>query len=591
MGEPANAQIILRHVSGSKVNKIDQFDLGHTGDISLGRDISSMIAFDGPRDDVVSRRHAVIRIKSKDPLRFAIEDLDSSNGTFLDGERVTGEREILPDDVIELGAGGPKLSFDVQPRPADLASRTRVLSTIETTATRVVTAAAAMDAATTQKIAPPQKVGVGKNTVMMLLSDERKRVGQKWIAALAAVIAFVAVGGGVLYWQMSRTTQRLQDEADEQSRRVAQQNERIQTNVATQIGISPADVVSKYGNSTVFIDLRWRLYDKETGRPVFHKTFPFEDEGKRKNLPAYLKLESGKIVRWLTTEDEDRTNLEIGKGGTGSGFVIGKDGFILTNKHVAAGWMTDFTPNDNGARNGVLVSVHVRRGKPHYKVEKIDVYKASGTDDLWSWVPEQDGGMVFHSKVPVVSNAGKKVFYGRNEILEVRFPGTRLGINATLVRGSTDADAALIKIDSPQPLTALDLSADDALKVGERVVVLGYPGVSTKTLSITQSNEAGTSRSRVENIPEPTVTDGIISRLGAESHQQGAVRVHSTMGDAFQLSINTTGAGNSGGPVFNASGKVIGLFTYGVTGRDGTRVSHAVPIKHARALLNPQRTE
>ena len=62
-----------------------------------------------------------------------------------------------------------------------------------------------------------------------------------------------------------------------------------------------------------------------------------------------------------------------------------------------------------------------------------------------------------------------------------------------------------------------------------------------------------------------------------------------TLGDAFQLSINTTGSGNSGGPVFNAAGKAIGLFTYGGC-RANACVSYAVPIKHGRFLLTPQRT-
>jgi S1-C subfamily serine protease len=52
------------------------------------------------------------------------------------------------------------------------------------------------------------------------------------------------------------------------------------------------------------------------------------------------------------------------------------------------------------------------------------------------------------------------------------------------------------------------------------------------------------------------------------------------------MSVNSTGAGNSGGPVFNAKGQVIGLYTYSSLGRE---VSFAVPIVHGRELLNPQR--
>jgi len=49
---------------------------------------------------------------------------------------------------------------------------------------------------------------------------------------------------------------------------------------------------------------------------------------------------------------------------------------------------------------------------------------------------------------------------------------------------------------------------------------------------------------------------------------------------------------NVGIALFNASGKVIGLFTYGARGCDvggDVCVTYAVPIKHARFLLSPQR--
>jgi S1-C subfamily serine protease len=55
------------------------------------------------------------------------------------------------------------------------------------------------------------------------------------------------------------------------------------------------------------------------------------------------------------------------------------------------------------------------------------------------------------------------------------------------------------------------------------------------------------------------------------------------------MSINSTGAGNSGGPVFNEKGQVIGLFTYGASRQGDASVTFAVPIRHGRQLLNPQR--
>jgi len=120
--------------------------------------------------------------------------------------------------------------------------------------------------------------------------------------------------------------------------------------------------------------------------------------------------------------------------------------------------------------------------------------------------------------------------------------------------------------------------------------VLGYPGVSSRTVEIVQTNEAGAQRQRAEFVPEPTVTEGIISRLGTEAQSNSGVTKIGTAGDAIQLSINSAGQGNSGGPVFNSAGKVIGLFTY-TRAAAGANVTLAVPIKYAREFMQPQRLQ
>ena len=159
MQDQPKTQIVIRHVGGANINKIEQFALDAVKEISFGRDTRSTIVFDSPHDDVVSRKHAVLRVKSEDPLAFAIEDLNSSNGTYVNGKRITGEVEIAPDDRVQFGSAGPELIFDVQPRPASLASKTRVMSAIETSSTRVVAAAGtsvadAKSVQTTQKLPP-----------------------------------------------------------------------------------------------------------------------------------------------------------------------------------------------------------------------------------------------------------------------------------------------------------------------------------------------------------------------------------------------------------------------------------------------------
>jgi len=53
------------------------------------------------RCDDVSRRHAEVRAHGS---HFEIEDLSSTNGTFVNGEKIEGTRPLLPGDRIEIGS-------------------------------------------------------------------------------------------------------------------------------------------------------------------------------------------------------------------------------------------------------------------------------------------------------------------------------------------------------------------------------------------------------------------------------------------------------------------------------------------------------
>jgi S1-C subfamily serine protease len=205
--------------------------------------------------------------------------------------------------------------------------------------------------------------------------------------------------------------------------------------------------------------------------------------------------------------------------------------------------------------------------------------------ELRSWQPE-DGGPVFANNVPIVIGSGKDAFEGRDEELDVRFPGSRVDVDAHLIRASEDADAALIKIDTTQKLTAVTVAKDDTVNPGEKVVVLGYPAFSEHNVAVFKTRENGENRTQAEVIPEPTVTTGIISNIGQPTQQAGNVTVVGTGGDVYQMSL-ASGAGNSGGPVFDDKGQVIGLFTYGNT--TNNTVTYAVPIRYARDLMQMQR--
>jgi predicted component of type VI protein secretion system len=65
-------------------------------DITVGRE-GCDVALPDPE---VSRRHAALR---RTPEGAAVEDLGSTNGTFVNGERITGLRPLADGDVVSFG--------------------------------------------------------------------------------------------------------------------------------------------------------------------------------------------------------------------------------------------------------------------------------------------------------------------------------------------------------------------------------------------------------------------------------------------------------------------------------------------------------
>ncbi len=619
-------RIIIRHLSGSKANQIEQLPIGESGELTIGRDPTSTIAFDSVSDTVVSRQHAAIHMKvDGDRVGFELVDRDSSNGTFLNGERIAKPVELLPEDTIELGKKGPRFVFDVQPRPANLVARTRTIDvdmaatraidTAQIAASAVASAATGATGGSIVATASEPKRGVGQETVQRLIGVERQSSRRTLVATVAGLGAFLVLGGGALLWKQWSDQERMRNEVTEVTKDIEKDVEKkhedvtagIDNKVKAVTGMSAQEIYDKYADATAKIFLQWRLFDKSTGLPIYHQVHTVRvDKKTSRTYPAYVRVGRGKIVRWLTTEDNFRRNVDISGAGSGSGFVVGEQGYLLTNKHVAAGWEVPFrVPGQQGV-------LYEYGGGPDWKPEKKgepDLSKFTVIEldddefqDLDNWLPES-GGVIFPSKPAIAIAIGrgntvpdptkaadKRAFAGRNEVLDVRFPGSRVNIAASLVRASPDADAALIKIDSPQPLKTVQLAEGDAVTIGERIIVLGYPGLSAENIQAQQTEEMGSIRSQRDFIPEATVTDGIVAKLSTGMKQKDGVTIFSTMGDAIQLTATATGAGNSGGPVFDASGKVIGLFTYSSSNRSrGERVTFAIPIKYGRDLLRAQR--
>lgn len=95
----------LRITSGARSGARAQFAKSI---IAIGRHPSNDLRFDAERDLEVSSRHAELRRVGE---RHVLVDLDSTNGTFVNGQQLDGERALMDGDVITFGNEGPRVEF------------------------------------------------------------------------------------------------------------------------------------------------------------------------------------------------------------------------------------------------------------------------------------------------------------------------------------------------------------------------------------------------------------------------------------------------------------------------------------------------
>ena len=103
------------HMTGSKAGQTEVFA---TAPITIGRGEGNLLRFDPHQDDKVSAFHARIEVRDG---QVVLSDLDSSNGTLVNGNRIQGSVPLVSGAVLTFGAdGGPNLSiqFDAAGAPA-----------------------------------------------------------------------------------------------------------------------------------------------------------------------------------------------------------------------------------------------------------------------------------------------------------------------------------------------------------------------------------------------------------------------------------------------------------------------------------------
>lgn len=104
----------LRQIEPGDHSTLSRYSLVAGCSAAMGRDLDCPISVDPFIYGSVSRRHAEIRPVTTFGMesRWWICDLNSSNGTFVNGQRLVGCQVLQDGDRIVLGQNGPEYRFD-----------------------------------------------------------------------------------------------------------------------------------------------------------------------------------------------------------------------------------------------------------------------------------------------------------------------------------------------------------------------------------------------------------------------------------------------------------------------------------------------
>ena len=309
----------FKFLSGARAGELVTFTKHYIG---IGRHPLSDVRFDAERDLDVSSRHASIMRKTDG---FVLQDLNSKNGTFVNGQRVAADVALRPGDVISFGEKGPALEFQVLDAEQGAGS---------TTAAEAAAGRASKPRAMVSAQAAPAAPRRSSTAVRVAIEVARQT---RPLRLLVIAMGLAAVTFGALFWYNGRERQRelgeLRARADSLAREAAALTAQFQGRLA-----SLQDAL--------------RLAQAESARLRRELTRPASDDSTvarlRSELEAAEQRQQSLIgaaavdYRTIASRNQDAVAMVLieyntGERYSGTAFAVDSSGVLVTNRHVLHG--------------------------------------------------------------------------------------------------------------------------------------------------------------------------------------------------------------------------------------------------------------
>jgi pSer/pThr/pTyr-binding forkhead associated (FHA) protein/S1-C subfamily serine protease len=513
------------------------------GRLRIGRGQECEIRPVGPHDTSVSRLHAEVVLKPDG--RAVVRDARSRNGTFLNGERLIGERVLATGDRILLGEGGPELLVESLVLPSEAAAVTGERA-----------AAPAGEASLPRGERARRSFG-GKGATVFFkeMFAETQRRSAKRVRVL--VWSFVAVLGlttaGLYLWaerrvretaevlearqrEALRAQQAVADsirmEAEREYRRL-----RAELEAARAASASPAVIDS----------LRAALNEASTRAAALEAALRRAEQALREQLAA------GDSLRRQAQAELERLRGELARAGGSevSGALLDS----LRRALQAAEERASSIEAQMRAIRGVNLAAVAQANQG--AVGLITVVVGNQGYDGTGFVITRSGYMITNRHVVMPQGRAPDAIY---VTMADRPYDRRFTNRAQIVSvGSEEGpDLAVLKIEnySGPAIAKVDWSGTRA-RQGEPAALIGFPaglGAALDETKTVRTNMSG----------------GIFSKVTAAE-----IRF-----DGF------TTPGSSGSPIFNANGEVVAVHRAGL--KEATGLSFAVPVRFVLPLLPPE---